>query len=154
MKTAIVLGLCLLLVLHQSSVDAQRNRGDVRGGYGTLGSGGPSGARGGISFPSRDERRREGGGGGSSSRNLHAGRWPGGFYNVTLVASSESEVAVGAHSSCFAAEYEDSNRSMFVLSLDPSPEHGGSAEESPAGCFQRGSYGNGLGWTQWRAIPD
>ncbi|CAL1293545.1 unnamed protein product [Larinioides sclopetarius] len=88
MKSAIILGLCLLLIVQPSTVEAQRNRrpggsrGEVRGGFGTLGSGGPSGVRGGISFPSNDERRREGGGGGSS-RSLHAGRWPGGFYSGT-----------------------------------------------------------------------
>ncbi|KAF8794464.1 hypothetical protein HNY73_002443 [Argiope bruennichi] len=86
MKTAILLGLCLLLILQQSTVEAQWNRRqsnsrDVRGGRRTQGSGGPSGTGGAISFPSQDDRRRGGGGGGGGSdRNLHAGKFPGGFY--------------------------------------------------------------------------
>ncbi|GFQ67796.1 hypothetical protein TNCT_634291 [Trichonephila clavata] len=75
MKTALILALCVVLLLQNSIVDAQRNRrpsarDNIRGG-----SGGPTGIR----FPTEEEdRNRRGGSGG-----LHAGKWTGGFYGGT-----------------------------------------------------------------------
>ncbi|KAF8794465.1 hypothetical protein HNY73_002444 [Argiope bruennichi] len=80
MKTAVVLVLCVLLIIHQNSVNAQRNR--QSGGSRRGDTGGPSGVR----FPTDDDDDRRvryppTNERGTSSGGLHAGKWPGGFYS-------------------------------------------------------------------------